>query len=110
MYIEKRVKLGDVNYYIRVELHYEKSTKNNGIPDLKLTNYKNSHYDGGNFSLLLEKLAKNYTSEKAKVYDENISYMADIIYLYDRIPFLVGIKDELRFKRRQYSLCYWIYN
>ena len=28
------------------------------------------------------------------VYDKNISYMADVIYLYDRIPFLSGIRTE----------------
>ena len=91
MYIEKIIKLNDINYYIRVALKYE---KNNGIPNLKLKNYKNDHYDGGNFSLLLEKIAKNYTFEKAKIYDKNISYMADVMYLYDRIPFLDGIRDE----------------
>ena len=94
MYIEKKVKLRDINYYIRVDLNYEKNSKNNDIPNLNLKNYKNNHYDSGSFSLLLEKVEKNYTFEKAKVYDENISYMADVIYLYDRIPFLVGIKDE----------------
>ncbi len=60
MYIEKKVKLRDINYYIRAKLNYEKNPKNNGIPNLNLINYKNSHYDGGNFSLLLEKVEKLY--------------------------------------------------
>ena len=88
MYIEKVIKLNDINYYIRVALKYERNEKNNGIPKLKLKNYKNDHYDGGSFSLLLEKIAKNYTFAKAKIYDENISYMADVIYLYDRIKII----------------------
>lgn len=94
MYIEKLIKLRDINYYIRIDVEYQRNEKNNGIPNLKLGNYKNDYYDGGDFSLLLEEIEKNYTFEKAKAYDENISYMADVIYLYDRIPFLSGIRDE----------------
>ena len=92
MYIEKRVKLRDINYYIRVELEYKRNE--NDIVLLKIKNYKDDYYDGGDFSLLIEEIEKNYTYEKAKMYDENISYMADVIYLYQRIPFLSGIRDE----------------
>ena len=92
MYIEKRVKLRDINYYIRVELEYKRNE--NDIVLLKIKNYKDDYYDGEDFSLLIEKIEKNYTYEKAKMYDENISYMADVIYLYERVPFLSGIKDE----------------
>ncbi len=94
MYIEKLIKLRDINYYIRIDVEYQRNEKNNDIPNLKLGNYKNDHYDGGDFSTLLNEIEKNYTFEKAKVYDENISYMADVMYLYDRIPFLSGIRDE----------------
>lgn len=59
-----------------------------------MKNYKDDYYDGGDFSLLLEEIEKNYTFEKAEKYDKNISYMADVIYLYERIPFLSGIRDE----------------
>ena len=94
MYLEKLIRLRSINYYIRVEVEYQKNEKNNGIPNLKFVNYKNDHYDGGDFSTLLEEIEKNYTFEKANAYDENISYMADVIYLYNRIPFLSGIRDE----------------
>lgn len=92
MYIEKRVKLRDINYYVRVELEYKR--ENNDLVLLRMKNYKDDYYDGGDFSLLLEEIEKNYTFEKAEKYDKNISYMADVIYLYERIPFLSGIRDE----------------
>lgn len=92
MYIEKRVKLRGVNYYVRVELEYKK--ENSDLVLLRMKNYKDDYYDGGDFSLLLEEIEKNYTFEKAEKYDKNISYMADVIYLYERIPFLSGIRDE----------------
>lgn len=92
MYIEKRVKLRGVNYYVRVELEYKK--ENNDLVLLRMKNYKDDYYDGGDFSILLEEIEKNYTFEKAEKYDKNISYMADVIYLYERIPFLSGIRDE----------------
>ncbi len=108
MYIEKLIRLRSINYYIRVEVEYQKNEKNNGIPNLKIVNYKNDYYDGGDFSTLLEEIEKNYTFEKAKIYDENISYMADVIYLYDRIPFLSGIRDEYLLSQDNlpYSLSY----
>lgn len=92
MYIEKRVKLRGINYYVRVELEYKR--ENNDLVLLRIKNYKDDYYDGGDFSILLEKIEKNYDFEKAEKYDKNISYMADVIYLYERIPFLSGVRDE----------------
>lgn len=92
MYIEKRVKLRDINYYIRVELEYRKDE--NDFVMLRMKNYKDNYYDGGDFSILIEEIEKNYSYEKAQRYDKNISYMADVIYLYERIPFLSGVRDE----------------
>ena len=108
MYIEKLIRLRSINYYIRVEVEYQKNEKNNNIPNLKLVKYKSNYYDGGDFSTLLEEIEKNYTFEKTKIYDENISYMADVIYLYDRIPFLRGIRDEYLLSQDNlpYSLSY----
>lgn len=91
MYIEKRVKLRDINYYIRVELEYKRE---NDFVMLRMKNYKDNYYDGGDFSILIEEIEKNYSYEKAQRYDKNISYMADVIYLYERIPFLSGVRDE----------------
>ena len=105
MYIEKRIKLNDINYYIRVEVEYRRE---NTITCLKLKNFYDDYYDGGNFSDLLEKIEKNYTSLKAQKYDENIGYMADVLYLYERIPFLMGIRDEYISKKdnQPYSIGY----
>lgn len=91
MYIEKRVKLGNNVYYIRVDLKYEKTV--NDFPSLCIKDYKDSYWDGGDFSILLGKIEKIFTREKADYYDKNISYMADVMYLYNRVPFLSGIKD-----------------
>lgn len=91
MYIEKRVKLRDINYYIRVELEYKRE---NDFVMLRMKNYKDNYYDGGDFSILIEEIEKNYSYEKAQRYDKNISYMADVMYLYERIPFLSGVRDE----------------
>lgn len=92
MYIEKRVKLRDINYYIRVELEYKR--ENDDFVCLRMKNYKDDYYEGGDFSILIEEIEKNYDYEKVKKYEKNISYMADVIYLYERIPFLSGIRDE----------------
>lgn len=92
MYIEKRVKLRDINYYIRVELEYKRDENDHVL--LRMKDFKDDYYDGGDFSLLIEEIEKNYTFEKVQKYDKNISYMADVIYLYERIPFLSGIRDE----------------
>lgn len=92
MYIEKRVKLRDINYYIRVELEYKRDENDNIL--LRMKDFKDDYYDGGDFSILIEEIEKNYTYEKAQKYDKNISYMADVIYLYERIPFLSGVRDE----------------
>ena len=92
MYIEKRVQLRNINYYIRVELEYKR--ENSDFVLLRMKNYKDDYYDGGDFSLLIEEIEKSYSYEKVKKYDKNISYMADVIYLYERIPFLSGVRDE----------------
>ena len=53
----------------------------------------NECYDGGNLSLLVEKIEMDYSDEKSKLYDSEIKLMGDILYLYDRIPFLNGVKE-----------------
>ncbi len=91
MTISKRVKIGHNDYYIIVELEYMKKEEN--FPILCLKNYKDKYWDGGDCSILIEEIEKNYTSEKAKQYDKHIGFMADVLYIYDRIPFIDGIKD-----------------
>ena len=58
-----------------------------------LKNYKDDYWAGGDCTTLIEKIEKSYTTEKAKVYEKDINFLADVMYIYDRIPFLSGIKD-----------------
>lgn len=91
MKISKRIKIGNNDYYIIVDVEYRKI--GDKFPSLYLKNYKDEHWDGGDCSILIEEVEKQYTSEKAKHYDEHIGFMADVLYIYDRIPFISGIKD-----------------
>ena len=38
-------------------------------------------------------MKKDYTSKKASKYQKNIGFLQDAFYIYDRIPFLSGIKS-----------------
>ncbi len=91
MKIAKRVKIGGNAYYIIVNVEYKKIE--NTFPSLCLKNYKDDYWDGGDCSILIEEVEKNYTSEKAKNYDKYIGFMADVLYIYDRMSFIDGIKD-----------------
>ena len=88
--ILKRIKINNNAYYIIVDLEYKKSQM--GFPILCLKNYKDDYWDDGDCTNLIKEIEKNYTQDKAKQYDENISYIADILYIYDRIPFIIGVK------------------
>lgn len=90
MIIEKRIKLNSNIYYIVINVEYKKK---NDIPVLCLQNYTEDYWDGGDCSLLINKVENEYTKEQAKKNDSNIGFMADVIYIYDRIPFISGIKD-----------------
>ena len=90
MYIERKVTLKNSIYFVRVELEYKSI---NNIAHLCIKNYKDDYFDNGDFSNLIDLVEKSYSEEKVKKYDENISYMANILYIYDRIPFLSGVKD-----------------
>lgn len=106
MTIEKKIKLNNDIYYVLVDIEYKKDK--NDITTLKMKNYKDDYYDSGDFSLLIEKIELNYNHEKAKQYDKNISFMADVIYIYERIPFLGGIRDVYISKKDNIptSICY----
>ena len=89
MLIEKKAKLKNNWYYIVVDVEYK--IDKHGYTMLFFKDGK--LYDGGNFSRLVERCEKSYTYKKAREYDGDIGLMADVMYLYDRIPFLVGVKD-----------------
>ncbi len=91
MKILKKIKLNNTNYYAVIELEYKQLESN--FPVLRLKNYKDDYWDGGDCSILIEKIEENYSLKKAQQYDNNISYMADIVYIYDRMPFISGVKE-----------------
>ena len=91
MQILKRININNNVYYIIVEVEYKQSKME--FPILCLKNYKDEYWDGGDCTILIKEVEKNYTQDKAKQYDKNISFMADVLYIYDRIPFISGIKD-----------------
>ncbi len=91
MQLSKKIKINHNNYYIIIDVEYKK--KQNNFPILCLKNYKDDYWDGGDCSLLIEEIQKNYTLEKAGRYDKYPGFMSDILYIYDRIPFISGIKD-----------------
>lgn len=91
MYIENRIKLRNNIYYVRVEIEYKKNK--NDLTRLCIKNYKDTYFDCGDFSILIEKIERSYTEEKAKKYDQHILLLSDVLYIYDRIPFLTGIGD-----------------
>lgn len=103
MKISKRIKLNNNYYYLIVDVEYKK--RENNLPILCLKNYKEDYWDGGDFSILIEKIEEAYTLEKAEKYDENISYMADILFIYDRVPFISGVKD-IAFSKKDNVITY----
>ena len=90
MTIEKRVKLHNNIYYVVLDVEYKK--KDSKV-FLCLSNRKEDYYDGGDLTNLIEKIEQDYTSEKAQKYQKDIGFLQDAFYIYDRIPFLSGIKD-----------------
>jgi len=89
MLIEKKIKLKTNYYYVVTDVEYKMDK--HGYTMLFFKDGK--IYDGGNFSRLVERCEKSYTYKKAREYDGDIGFIADVLYLYDRIPFLTGVKD-----------------
>ena len=83
MIIERRIKINNVNYFLGIEVKYN----NNG----GLVRKNNDYFDCGDLTKLISQVEKEY--EKSYIYEKNISYMNDVIYLYDRFPFIEYIKD-----------------
>lgn len=91
MQILKKIKINNRNYYAIIDLEYKKIQNN--FPVLRLKNYKDDYWDSGDCSILIERIEENYSLKKAQQYDNNIAYMDDILYIYDRMPFISGVKD-----------------
>ena len=82
-------------YFESLKLCHNVEYKMHGqnFPYLVLKNFKDDYWDLGDCSRLIEKVEESYSIDKAKMYDEIISYMGDILFIYDRIPFIKGIKE-----------------
>lgn len=96
MEIYEKIKLGNNEYFIKIETKYKKK---HGVNMLCLKNYKDDYYDGGDLHALIENLESNYDLNKTlKKYNVNISYIAVGLYIYDHIPFIAGYGDIYRDK------------
>ena len=86
MLIESRLRINARNYFLGIELKYNK----NGA----LIKSDNSYFDMGDLGVMIDFFETELKKEGIKdVYDNRIAYMNDVIYLYDRFPFLKYIKD-----------------
>ena len=86
MLIESRLRINDRNYFLGIELKYNK----NGA----LIKSDNSYFDMGDLGVMIDFFETELKKEGIRdVYDNRIAYMNDVIYLYDRFPFLKYIKD-----------------
>lgn len=85
MIIERNIKINKINYLLGIEINY----KDNG----SLCKKDGSYFDLGDLSLMIEYVEKNYN--KSVLYDKNITFMNNIIYLYNQFPFLNYIKQEI---------------
>lgn len=91
MEIYKKLKLENNVYNILFEVEYKRRGGN--MPKLCLKNYQNDYYDDGDCSLLLRKVEEHYNLINLTNYDKNIYLMANILYIYEKIPFLSSIKE-----------------
>ncbi len=81
--IERKIRINNIDYFLGFKLKYDKNRV--------LKKFDGSYFDLGDLSILIDFFEKNYDPNIK--YDQSISYMNDIIYLYDRFPFVSYIKD-----------------
>ena len=86
MTVERKVHIHDRDFYLGVELKYGKNKF------LYKTN--STGFDMGDLGVMIDYVENTYEKEsKEMIYDSDVSYMNDIIYLYERFPFISYIKD-----------------
>lgn len=92
MVVSKKIKLNDNIYYIIIDLEYRKKDT---VTKLYLKDFHDDYYydDDGDFTILIKKIENNYSYELSKNYDKHINFMGNVLYIYDRVPFLKGIKE-----------------
>ena len=91
MIINRKIKLDNNYYYIRIDCVYKRI---NNINRLCLTNYSEENFDCGDLSVLIEKVENNYNcNEVESEYGNEIRFLSDCLYIYNNIPFVSGIGD-----------------
>ena len=88
MTFERKIRINNRDFFLGIELKY--------IKDKNLIQANGNNFDMGDLSIMIQDVESNYQKEsKEIIYDKEITYMNDIIYLYDRFPFVSYIKDIL---------------
>lgn len=88
MTIERKIKINNRDYFLGIELKYNANNM--------LRKFNDGYFDMGDLSIMIEEVQSNYLKEsKTVIYDKSNSYMNDIIYLYDRFPFISYIREIL---------------
>ena len=88
MTIERKIKINNRDYFLGIELKYNANNM--------LRKFNGGYFDMGDLSIMIEEVQSNYLKEsKIVIYDKSNSYMNDIIYLYDRFPFISYIREIL---------------
>lgn len=88
MTFERKIRINNRDFFLGIELKY--------IKDKKLIQANGNNFDMGDLSIMIQDVESNYQKEsKEIIYDKEIPYMNDVIYLYDRFPFVSYIKDIL---------------
>ena len=93
MYIKRRIKLGNNNYYIKLDCIYKLKQMNY---NLVLNNYKDDYFDNGDISQLIKLLEDKYNvDDVCNKYGKDILFLSNCLYIYDNIPFISGIGDYI---------------
>ena len=88
MTFERKIRINNRDFFLGIELKY--------IKDKNLIQANGNNFDMGDLSIMIQDVESNYQKEsKEIIYDKEIPYMNDVIYLYDRFPFVSYIKDIL---------------
>lgn len=88
MTIERKIKINNRDYFLGIELKYNANNM--------LRKFNDGYFDMGDLSIMIEEVQSNYLKEsKTVIYDKSNSYMNDIIYLYDRFPFISYVREIL---------------
>ncbi|MBR5662744.1 MAG: hypothetical protein IKX00_03705 [Bacilli bacterium] len=89
MTFERRIRIDDrYNYFLGFDLKYTKQKF--------LERTDGGYFDLGDLSIMIEEVEKNFSKESKKIiYDKGNFYMNNVIYLYDRFPFIAYIRDIL---------------